>query len=206
MLDKLSDEAVKKATGKVWADWFKILDKAGAKKWPHKDTARWLYDQGLIKSGWWTQSVTVAYEKARGLRVLGQTATSGFEVGAQKTISLPAQDAWKLIISAKGLKLWLGDISDFKPMAGYGYRTREGINGEIRTVTNQQRLRLTWKLPEWRNFSTLQIYILPKGDKTALHFHQEKLVDGNQREAMRKHWQTVLQKLESCADGPARKA
>jgi hypothetical protein len=33
---QMSDEAVKARTGKVWAEWFEILDKAGATKWQHQ--------------------------------------------------------------------------------------------------------------------------------------------------------------------------
>lgn len=35
---KVGDEAVKKATGKAWPEWFKLLDKAGAKKLPHPES------------------------------------------------------------------------------------------------------------------------------------------------------------------------
>ena len=45
-----SDEAVKAKTGKVWAEWFKILDKAGAKKWPHKEIAMYLYEKKKVAS------------------------------------------------------------------------------------------------------------------------------------------------------------
>ena len=34
---RASDEAVKAKSGKTWAQWFKILDKAGAKKWAHRE-------------------------------------------------------------------------------------------------------------------------------------------------------------------------
>jgi len=46
-----SDEAVKAKTGKVWAEWFRILDKAGAKKWPHKEIAAYLHDKQNV-SAW----------------------------------------------------------------------------------------------------------------------------------------------------------
>ena len=32
-----SDEVVESEDGKVWAEWFEILDKAGAKKLQHKE-------------------------------------------------------------------------------------------------------------------------------------------------------------------------
>jgi len=63
----ISDEAVRKATGKSWQDWFRILDKFDRKAKGHKLTAKYLYtDYGL--SGWWSQMVTVRYEWEHGLR------------------------------------------------------------------------------------------------------------------------------------------
>src|SRR5215469_1117257 len=62
-----SDEAVKAKTGKVWAEWFKILDKAGAKKMPHKEIALYLYEKQKLPA-WWCQMVAVGYEQERGLR------------------------------------------------------------------------------------------------------------------------------------------
>ncbi len=41
----------------------------------------------------------------------------------------------------------------------------------------------------------LQIYLLPIDDKTAVRFDHEQLADAKQREAMRRHWQDVLNRL-----------
>ena len=69
---RISDAAVRKATGKSWDEWFAVLDSAGADALPHKQIARLLFDKGYIASHWWCQTVTVAYEYARGKRVLGR--------------------------------------------------------------------------------------------------------------------------------------
>src|SRR5687768_242594 len=39
---KMSDDAVKAKTGKVWKEWFAILDKAGAKNMTHQEIVRYL--------------------------------------------------------------------------------------------------------------------------------------------------------------------
>jgi len=63
----IRDEAVKARTGRDWAEWFAVLDQAGARKMTHRAIAVWLEkNHGL--GGWWDQMVTVAYEPARGLR------------------------------------------------------------------------------------------------------------------------------------------
>jgi len=64
---RISDEAVKAKTGKVWGEWFTILDTWGAKKKDHTQSAKHLREHyGL--SPWWAQAVTIRYEWERGLR------------------------------------------------------------------------------------------------------------------------------------------
>ena len=45
----MSDDAVKSKTGKDWAGWFAVLDKAGAKKMAHRDIAELLSDEKAIE-------------------------------------------------------------------------------------------------------------------------------------------------------------
>lgn len=114
---KTSDEAVKKATGKVWKEWFTILDKYGAKKLAHIDIAKMVYDKYLGKSnpgispdvassgGWWSQMVTVEYERSRGLRKVNQS-TSGYSVSVHKTVNMPVSTLfteWRKIAKRKKL-------------------------------------------------------------------------------------------------------
>ena len=54
---RISDEAVKAKTGKGWEEWFKILDARVEQLREH---------HGL--SPWWAQTVTIRYERERGLR------------------------------------------------------------------------------------------------------------------------------------------
>src|SRR5690349_6826312 len=94
---RISDAAVQKATGKNWKQWFAILDKAGAKKMTHRDMAQFVYDHHLGKKGkgttnvatsggWWSQMVTVEYERERGLRKVNEYA-QGFLVAIHKTMA-----------------------------------------------------------------------------------------------------------------------
>ena len=115
---KTSDEKVKQATGKTWSQWFGLLDKAGAKKMPHIEIARLLYKKYLAadkskdlspdvakSGGWWSQMVTVEYERSRALRKVNQTV-SGYNVSVHRT--MPASvtklfNSWRPIAKAEGL-------------------------------------------------------------------------------------------------------
>lgn len=70
------DEArVIAATGKAPAEWFAILEERGARDLPHKDIARLLAGEYGVPS-WWSQMVTVEYEKHIGRRETGQRGGS----------------------------------------------------------------------------------------------------------------------------------
>jgi len=64
---RISEKAVKAKTGKVWGEWFTILDTWGAKEKDHTQSAKHLRQHyGL--SQWWAQAVTIRYEWERGIR------------------------------------------------------------------------------------------------------------------------------------------
>src|SRR5271157_1027783 len=85
----ISDEAVKARTGKVWKQWFSILDSAGAKKMGHQDIVSYVADNYPKTSDWYQEMIAVTYEQDRGLRLKHQNP-EGFQVSVSKTIYLPA--------------------------------------------------------------------------------------------------------------------
>ncbi len=86
-----SDEAMQKATGKVWNEWLTILDKAGAAKWPHAKIAVWVWDNYKLSSEWWAQQITTGYEQARSKRALYQRADGTYSASASKTFAAPQE-------------------------------------------------------------------------------------------------------------------
>ncbi len=101
---RVSDEAVKKATGKAWNQWFALLDKAGAKKMNHTEIAHWLSTQH-IPSGWWAQMVTVEFERAQGKRKVNENA-EGFLVSVHKTVELSLnrlEKEWLALLHSRAL-------------------------------------------------------------------------------------------------------
>ncbi len=66
-----SDATIKASTGCTWARWVKALDHAKAHIWPHRDIAKHVHEKYKV-TGWWAQTVTVGYERIKGLRAVGQ--------------------------------------------------------------------------------------------------------------------------------------
>lgn len=192
----ISNEAVLKATKKTWDEWGKLLDESGGKKLNHRELVQIVTDTGLV-SPWWAQMVTVGYEKSRGLRVLGQTADAGYQIGVQKTINLPADILWKEMLLGSLLPIWLNDSSNFKPEVGYKF-IAGSISGEVRTLDERKKIRMRYQDAKNQKPTTLQLYFMPSGqDKTSLRFHQEKLASQKERQRMKEYWQEVCAKIEA---------
>ena len=90
------------ATGRNWDEWIAFLDGLGAAEMDHKEIVALTAGPGGLSNGWWQQSVTVGYEQARGLRVIGQTSGADFQIGVQKTLPVPSDVAWALLAEGPG--------------------------------------------------------------------------------------------------------
>ena len=174
MANKISNDAVKKRTGKNWQEWYKILDSAGARKMNHKDIATWIYYNNNV-SGWWAQMITTNYEHAVKGR-LKHEKPGGFEISKGKTVDVPISklySAWKEKLKRDK---WLS-----KP------------NMKIRNATQGKSMRATWVDEE----TVLNVYFYVKGnDKSQVSVQHIKLRDSREAERMKKYWDTNLSKLK----------
>lgn len=196
---RISDDAVHRATGRTWDDWFRWLDERGAARMSHKKIVALLREQGGIANGWWQQMVTVEYERARGLRVEGQTAEVGFEIGVSRTVPLPADEVWRRLTGPDGVRAWLGDASALRLEAGEPYHLPDGTTGEVRVAVAGNRVRITRRPDGWARPSTIQIRLTSKGEKTVVTFYEENLPDADEREARRAHYREALERIFSRA-------
>ena len=197
----VSSDAVAKATGRDWDEWMEFLDGLGAREMSHKEIVALAAGPGELSNGWWQQSVAVGYEQARGMRVIGQTSGADFQIGVQRTLPVPSEEAWRLMVEGPWRDAWLGTTDELELRKGARYSTAEGRWGEVRSAAPGERLRLTWVHPELQQPSTLQVYFAASGDKTSVRFHQERLSSPEERERMRDHWRGVLETLAKLANG-----
>lgn len=103
-MPSISSEAVKAKTGKGWDEWFAALDKAKANTMDHKVITEMLSTKFKV-SLWWSQMVTVEYERARGLREVHETK-QGFVASVSRTINVSAQELWPML-EEPARKQWL---------------------------------------------------------------------------------------------------
>lgn len=104
-----SDAAIRKATGRGWDEWFALLDAWGGTKHSHPDRARHVAEAHGV-DGWWAQSVTVGYERARGMRALHERA-DGFSMSASKTFLVPVERLFGAFVEPEERERWLEAVA-----------------------------------------------------------------------------------------------
>ena len=172
---RMSDAAVKAKTGKSWAEWFALLDKAGAKKLDHKTIVAFLHQQHGLGS-WWEQMVTVSYEQARGLRKPHEKP-EGYEIAKSKTFAVPLAalyDAWN---DKQKRCLWLKD-------PGF----------EIRKATPDKSLRFTWC--DGKTQVVTDFYAQGKS-KSQVAVQHSKLPSAKAAADMKAYWAAQLECLQA---------
>jgi hypothetical protein len=106
---RMSDEKVAAATGRVWRDWFELLDEWQAVGREHREIATWLRTEHGVP-GWWAQTVTVEYERARGLRPLRGDRDGTYNVSASRTVGVPVERLFEAWSDAEQRARWLGEV------------------------------------------------------------------------------------------------
>ena len=168
-----SDEAVKAKTGKVWAEWFQILDQAGAKDWPHKETAMHLYKKRKVPA-WWAQMVAVGYEHERGLRKQFQDCNGNFAANSSRTFVAPVGKLFQAWTDEKFRQRWLPDADI-----------------EITTATKGKSLRA-----KWDGGTRLSVYFTATGmGKTRVAVDHMKLASSKDCARMKEFWFEALNRL-----------
>jgi uncharacterized protein YndB with AHSA1/START domain len=175
----VSDAAILNATGCTWSKWISALDYAGARSMPHGEIAK-LIGKKFKTSSWWSQMITVGYERARGKRIVHQR-TSGFSVSVSRTVGAPVAalyGAWK---EPRRRALWLPRT----PLT-------------IRTSSANKRLRVTWR----DRASDVLVSFTPRGaTKSTVEVEHSKLADAKSAANMKRYWGAALDRMKKRLEG-----
>lgn len=105
-----SDPEIQRRTGRGWEEWFDLLDDRGAAQLPHREISRLVAAELQIGPlVWEAQAVTLSYERARGLRVVGQRADGGFAITASRTMAAEAGHLFDAFVDGARRASWLPD-------------------------------------------------------------------------------------------------
>jgi hypothetical protein len=167
----MSDAAIKAKTGCAWEKWVYVLDTWGAREKTHTAIATHVHEKYKI-DGWWSQAVTVGYERIRGLRVRGQRRDGSYEITKSKTFAVPIADLYRAFATAKARAPWLPDAL------------------KVRTATASRSMRVTW--PDGTN---VDIGFFAKGKKSQVAVAHTKLASKADADERKKFWAERLNAL-----------
>ncbi|KOX15729.1 DUF4287 domain-containing protein [Nocardiopsis sp. NRRL B-16309] len=171
---RVSDEALRRGTGRGYDAWFALLDAWKATERTHTEMAAWLVGEHGV-GGWWAQTVTVAYEQARGLRVPGQKK-DGFSCTVSRTIDVPAERAFAAVAEEAGRERWL-----------------RGHALSVRTANAPKRLRADFDAG-----TRLAFEFTAKGPaKTVVALEHSKLADAEETARSKALWRERLGRLKA---------
>jgi len=169
----MSDASVKKATGCTWERWVKALDYAKADSWTHKEIAEYVHTRFKVPD-WWTQTVTVGYERIKGLRARGQRRDGTYEASKSKVFSVPLDKLFDAFNDSKRRARWLSDVEL-----------------DVRHATPNKSMRLRWP-----DGSAVDVGFFSKGAaKSQVAIGHRKLASQSDATRMKAFWSEKLQTL-----------
>jgi hypothetical protein len=168
-----SDETIERQTGHNWQEWIRLLDADGAVTMKHGDIARLVHDKHGV-GDWWSQAVTVGYERLKGLRERGQRMNGAYEVSKSKTFNVPVTSLFDAWADKTKRRRWLDDI-----------------DATIRTATSPKSMRL-----QWPDGTIVAVWFTSKGaTKSVVALAHTKLTSRAALEKSKTEWGARLEAL-----------
>ena len=185
----VSDAKSRERTGHSLDHWFTVLDRFGGVEKGHTASARHLHDAHDVP-GWYAQGITVAYERARGVRTVNQRCDGEYEVSVSKVLTASTADVVKALTDARLRRRWTKGVDAQLATALSTSLDSPASKGIVMRADGQGRHRYKWA------GTTVQLYLLPKaGGKLSLVATNSKLADAAMVESRRAQWRTALNAL-----------
>jgi hypothetical protein len=168
-----SDAIIKERTGCTWERWVKALDREKAQTWPHREIAKHVQEKYQLPS-WWAQTVTVGYERIKGLRAVGQRRDGSFEASKSRTFAVPLGVLYRAFEDPRVRHRWLPNVAL-----------------TVRTATPQKSMRITWP-----DRTSVEVGFSAKGTgKSQVAVQHTKLPEKASAARMKEYWAERLNEL-----------
>lgn len=172
----ISDAKVSEKTGRTWAEWVALLDAAGARKLSHRDIARHVLDKYADVGGWWSQMVTVGYERICGLREVGQGRDGRYQAGKSRTFAVKTSKLYRMFRDARLRLEWLP----------------EGVT-RVRTAVENKSIRF-----DWHDGTQVNVFFVSKGPaKSLVSIDHAKLASRADVMKAKSYWNDRLKTLDA---------
>jgi hypothetical protein len=187
----IGDAAIVKKTGHGYDHWFAVLDGFDARTKGHAAAVMHLHEDHGVP-GWHGQMITVAYERARGLRAVNQTCAGDFQVSVSKTVPASVSEVVGAFDEASRRASWLRTADHGLARAlSAAFAGPKGKRIKVKDARNA-RLRYAW------NGTSVEIRIAATPKKGAsVVADNTKLASASEVAERRTLWRTALESLKA---------
>jgi uncharacterized protein YndB with AHSA1/START domain len=132
-----------------------------------------------------------------GTNPTGLTKETGWQIGVRRTLPVSKERLWELLVSPRGIALWLGDVQDLKMEKGAVYHMKDGTKGEVRVYQPNSHWRITRHPPDagYPGPSTIQVRVLDAKGKAVIAFHEEQLPSQTERQSRKTFYLEVIDRI-----------
>jgi len=168
-----SDTVIRAATGRSWAQWFRVLDRMDVAEAGHGAVVRRLADEYACPR-WWRQRIAAAHAEARGLQAPHKR---GLVANTSRTLAVPVGELWR---------------------AWQGRAPAKWLQARFKIVRNNENksLRLNWP-----DSTSVEIYFWAKGDRRSqVNIMHRQLADADEVAAKKAFWAEALERLRAALE------
>jgi uncharacterized protein YndB with AHSA1/START domain len=151
----------------------KALDSHQAHTWPHGKIAEFVHTKYKV-GDWWSQTVTVGYERIKGLRAIGQRRDGKFEANKSKMFPVPVSRLYRAWSQTRLRNAWLGESELV-----------------VRTARANKSMRITWP----GDTSVEVLFYSKPGGKSQVAIQHRKLPDKATGDRLKAFWTERLDAL-----------
>lgn len=185
----VADAKVLERTGHDLAYWFGVLDAFDAVRQGHTAAARHLREQHGV-DGWYSQGITVAYERARGVRAVNQRVDGKFGASVSITVLLAAADVAAWLTSPRRRTRWTAPLDAALARLLAAAVKGTAPKGLWLHSSGQYRCRHRWA------DGVFQLMLMPKsGDRTTILVEHSLVSTRASVENYRRQWRAALTAL-----------
>ncbi len=178
----VKDATIEARTGCTWEKWVAALDYHEAGTLSHREIATLVHEKFGVGE-WWAQSVTVGYERIKGLREIGQRRTGHYDVNRSKTLPVGVDALYAAFADARQRRRWL-----------------PGVKLTVRKATPERSMRITWP-----DGTSVELWFVAKGaGRSSVHVQHVRLPSKAEADARRAFWGERLGALAALL-APARR-
>jgi uncharacterized protein YndB with AHSA1/START domain len=188
---RVSDAALKKSTGKTWAQWKTVLSTVKGKT--DKKSLVAAVKKAGVKDAWWCDAVATGFLHMAKSSDDVQMKDDHFIASAQKVYLAGVSRVWDALTGVEGRKMWLGTMAQM-PKLGEAIVTDEGMQGVMQDVTKEKVISFTIAHSA-KHQSTVHIQVQSNHGKTLVRLDHEGLRNKKEREERRRYWQSALDRI-----------